>query len=157
MSSRLHKQQNLAVLIDAQNIHSSLTPQILRRAACYGVLAVKRAYADWSRPHHNECKRLLSRHSVEAVQLFHHVNGKNSVDIAMILDAVKLSAAGVMHGFCLASSDSDFAQLAQYLRGQGRRVYGFGARHTPEVFVQACTRFIYVEDLVASALRASNE
>lgn len=157
MSSRLHKQQNLAVLIDAQNISSSLTPQILRRAACYGVLAVKRAYADWSRPHHSECRRVLSRHAVEPVQLFHHVTGKNSADIAMVLDAVKLAATGVFHAFCLVSSDSDFALLAHYLRSLGWRVYGFGARHTPEVFVQACTRFIYVEDLVASALRASNE
>jgi hypothetical protein len=34
---------------------------------------------------------------------------------------------------------------------QTLRVYGFGARHTPEVFVQACTRFIYVEDLAVAS------
>ena len=112
MPSRLHKQQNLAVLIDAQNIHSSLTPQVLRRAACYGVLAVKRAYADWSRPQHRECQRFLSRQAVEPVQLFHHVPGKNSADIALILDAVKLAASGVFQGCCLVFSDSDFALLA---------------------------------------------
>src|SRR5690606_30009196 len=51
-------------------------------------------------------------------------------------------------GFCLVSSDSDFTRLAQRLREDGLVVYGFGERKTPEAFRNACTRFIYVENLV---------
>jgi len=40
-----HKQQKIAVLIDAENVSHSLIRAILLRAACYGVPLVKRAYA----------------------------------------------------------------------------------------------------------------
>ena len=53
-----------------------------------------------------------------------------------------------LDGFCLVSSDSDFTRLAQRLREDGLAVYGFGERKMPEAFRNACTRFIYVENLI---------
>jgi uncharacterized LabA/DUF88 family protein len=55
--------------------------------------------------------------------------------------------AGVVDGFCLVSSDSDFTRLATRIREAGLAVYGFGQRHTPEPFVAACDKFIYLEIL----------
>ena len=55
---------------------------------------------------------------------------------------------GKLDGFCLVSSDSDFTRLAQRLREDGLVVYGFGERKTPEAFRNACSRFIYAENLV---------
>ena len=49
------------------------------------------------------------------------------------------------------SSDSDFTRLAQRLREEGLTVYGFGERKTPDAFVQACDKFIYVEVLRSEA------
>jgi hypothetical protein len=50
-------------------------------------------------------------------------------------------------GFCLVSSDSDFTRLATRLREAGMKVYGIGEKKTPEPFIVACDRFIYVEIL----------
>jgi pyruvate/2-oxoglutarate dehydrogenase complex dihydrolipoamide acyltransferase (E2) component len=50
-------------------------------------------------------------------------------------------------GVCLVSSDSDFTRLAQRLREEGLKVYGFGERKTPDAFVQACDKFVYTEVL----------
>src|SRR5262249_6214577 len=50
--------------------------------------------------------------------------------------------------FCIVSSDSDFTRLAMRLRESGKRVYGIGARKTPEAFQNACDRFTYIEVLV---------
>lgn len=73
---------------------------------------------------------------------------QNAADIAMVIDVMDLIASGLYHGFCLVTSDSDFTPLAMRIRRAGLKVYGFGAQQTPEVFVQACSRFVYVEGLV---------
>jgi uncharacterized LabA/DUF88 family protein len=54
-------------------------------------------------------------------------------------------------GFCIVSSDSDFTRLAGRIRESGLLVYGFGERKTPEPFVSACDKFIYVENLSGKA------
>ena len=148
MPSHLHKQRNLALLIDADNASPHLTRALLHRAACYGVLGVKRAYADWSRDHMRKHKALLQRFAIEPVHTFPHATGKNSADILMTIDAIDLANMGRLDGVCIASSDSDFTHLAIRLRLDDLEVIGFGARHTPQAFVQACTRFLYVEELV---------
>lgn len=59
---------------------------------------------------------------------------------------------GSVDGFCLVSSDSDFTRLATRIREDGRVVYGFGERKTPEPFVAACDKFIYTEILQTETL-----
>src|SRR5262249_26049658 len=54
---------------------------------------------------------------------------------------------GRFDGFCIVSSDSDFARLAARIREQGVTVYGFGERKTPRPFVTACDKFIYLDVL----------
>ena len=83
-----HKQQRLAVLFDAENVSYTLTRPILLRAASYGVLAVKRAYADWSRPGMSRCKTVLLHNAIEPVQLFPYAMGKNAADIASRLSTM---------------------------------------------------------------------
>lgn len=105
MPSLLHKQQKLAVLIDAENASHTLTRPILLRAACYGVLSVKLAYADWSRPGMRRFKEMLHRNAIEAVHLFNHTTGKNAADMVLSLDAMGLMNTGQLDGFCIVSSD----------------------------------------------------
>ena len=79
------------------------------------------------------------------MQQFAHTSGKNSTDSALIIDAMDLLYAGNLEGFVIVSSDSDFTRLATRLRESGMTVYGLGRRNTPESFVEACDRFIYLE------------
>ena len=51
----------------------------------------------------------------------------------------------------IVSSDSDYTRLATRLRESGMTVYGLGRRDTPEPFVAACDRFIYLDLLGAGA------
>jgi hypothetical protein len=67
----------------------------------------------------------------------------------MIIDAMDLLNTGRFGGFCIVSSDSDFARLAARIREQGVTVYGFGERKTPRPFVTACDKFIYLDVLHA--------
>ena len=74
-------------------------------------------------------------------------NGKNASDIALVIDAMDLMYKRTLDGVVLVSSDSDFTRLAQRLREEGLEVYGFGERKAVEAFRNACSRFIYVENL----------
>lgn len=144
-------QRKLAVLIDADNAQPSATPNLLVEIAKFGVACVRRVYGDWTQPNLAGWKTLLHAHSLLPVQQFQYTTGKNSTDSALIIDAMDLMHTGRFDGFCLVSSDSDFTRLAARLREEGLVVYGFGRRHTPEAFVKACTRFIYVELLLPDA------
>jgi hypothetical protein len=55
--------------------------------------------------------------------------------------------SGKVNGFCLVSSDSDFTRLATRLREAGMQVIGIGEKKTPNPFIVACDKFIYIEIL----------
>ena len=94
---------------------------------------------------------LLQRYAIEPVQLFRHATGKNSADMPLVVDAMKRVNTGQVDGFCIVSWDSDFTPLAMQLRHEGARVIGFGEQQTPVAFVQAFSKFIYLEDLLTMA------
>ncbi len=135
----------LAVLIDSDNTTASLTTELLEEIAKYGTPTVKRAYGDWTTQHLVGWKDELLRHAIQPVQQFAYTRGKNSTDSALIIDAMDLLYAGNLEGFVIVSSDSDFTRLATRLRESGMTVYGLGRRTTPEAFVAACDRFIYLD------------
>ena len=127
----------IAVLIDGDNAQSSLLPQILAEAGKYGVVTVRRIYGDWTTPNMNSWKDPLNFHAVQPVQQFRYTVGKNSTDSALIIDAVDLLHSGVVDGFCLVSSDSDYTRLATRIREGGIFVMGVGVKTTPKPFVNA--------------------
>jgi uncharacterized LabA/DUF88 family protein len=135
----------LAVLIDSDNTTASLTTELLEEIAKYGTPTIKRAYGDWTTPHLVGWKEELLRHAIQPVQQFAYTRGKNATDSALIIDAMDLLYAGNLEGFVIVSSDSDFTRLATRLRESGMTVYGLGRRSTPEPFVAACDRFIYLD------------
>ena len=65
----------------------------------------------------------------------------------MIIDAMDLLYSDKVDGFCIVSSDSDFTRLAIRLRESGMKVIGIGEKKTPNSFIVACDRFIYIEVL----------
>ena len=138
---------NLAVLIDADNAQASPIHELLEEVSRYGTASVKRAYGDWSTPQLKKWKDELHTHAIKPVQQFSYTKGKNATDSALIIDAMDLLHTGGLNGFCLVSSDSDFTPLAARLREAGMVVYGFGERKTPQPFVAACDKFIYTDIL----------
>ncbi len=146
-----HKQQKIAVLIDAENVSHTLIRSILLRAACYGVLLVKRAYADWTKPGMSRFRNVLLHNASEAVQLFPYAKGTNAADIMLSVEGMSLVNTGQFDAVCIVSSDSDLTPLAFGMRREGVRVYGFGAKQTPRAFVAACSSFIYTESIAAAA------
>ena len=141
---------NLAVLIDADNAQASIIHELLAEVSRYGTASVKRAYGDWTTTSLKQWKNVLHEMAIQPIQQFSYTTGKNSTDSALIIDAMDLLHAGGLNGVCLVSSDSDFTRLATRLRESGLVVYGFGERKTPKPFVAACDKFIYSDILKPS-------
>jgi hypothetical protein len=139
----------IAILIDGDNAQANLLPQMLVETGKYGLVTVRRIYGDWTTSSMNSWKDVLNYHAVQPVQQFRYTIGKNATDSAMIIDAMDLLHIGVVDGFCLVSSDSDYTRLATRIRETGVFVMGIGEKKTPKPFVNACDVFVYTSNLVA--------
>jgi len=141
--------RKIAMLIDGDNAQSSLLPQMLVEAGKYGLVTVRRIYGDWTTSSMNSWKEILNYHAIQPVQQFRYTIGKNATDSAMIIDAMDILHSGVVNGFCLVSSDSDYTRLATRIRESGVFVMGIGDKKTPKPFVNACDVFVYTSNLVS--------
>ncbi|MDR2951090.1 MAG: NYN domain-containing protein [Prevotella sp.] len=136
---------NLAVLIDADNVPYSNIKGMLDEIAKIGVPTIKRIYGDWTKPTVSGWKQPLLEHAITPIQQYSYTTGKNATDSAMIIDAMDILHSDKVDGFCLVSSDSDFTRLAVRLRESGMQVIGIGEKKTPNPFIVACDKFIYIE------------
>jgi len=143
------KDTKLAVLIDGDNIPSKYIKEMMEEIAKYGTPTIKRIYGDWTNPRLGKWKEVLLETAITPIQQYSYTTGKNATDSAMIIDAMDILYSDKVDGFCLVSSDSDFTKLATRLREAGMLVYGIGEKKTPNPFIVACDKFIYLEILHA--------
>lgn len=141
------KDLKLAVLIDGDNIPSAYVKEMMEEIAKYGNPTIKRIYGDWTKPHLNKWKKILLENAITPIQSYSYTIGKNSTDSAMIIDAMDILYSQKVTGFCIVSSDSDFTRLATRLREAAMTVIGIGEKKTPNPFIVACDKFIYLEIL----------
>ncbi len=139
--------KRLGVLIDGDNVPSMYITEMMEEITKYGIPTIKRIYGDWTKPHLNKWKNLLLENAITPIQQYAYTTGKNATDSAMIIDAMDLLYSNNIDGFCLVSSDSDFTKLATRLRESGKSVFGIGEKKTPQPFIAACDKFIYLEIL----------
>jgi uncharacterized LabA/DUF88 family protein len=142
---RQNDELKLAVLIDADNIPHSNIKGMLDEIAKLGIPTIKRIYGDWTKPTVSGWKSPLLEHAITPIQQYSYTTGKNATDSAMIIDAMDILHSQKVDGFCLVSSDSDFTRLAIRLRESGMLVVGIGEKKTPNPFIVACDKFIYIE------------
>ncbi|QID19754.1 NYN domain-containing protein [Nitrogeniibacter mangrovi] len=152
----MENEHRIALLIDADNCPAAKIDVILDELAKYGVVNIRRAYGNWKSMGLKSWEAVLHENAIQPVQQFAYTKGKNATDSAMIIDAMDLLYTQKLDGFCLASSDSDFTPLVMRIRANGLRVYGFGEKKTPMPFVNACSRFLYLENLVVEQTAADD-
>ncbi|UKJ07013.1 NYN domain-containing protein [Solitalea lacus] len=149
-------EDKLAVLIDADNVPYSTVKEMLEEIAKNGTPTIKRIYADWTKPTVAGWKNVLLENAITPIQQYSYTTGKNSSDSAMIIDAMDILYSGKVNGFCIVSSDSDFTRLATRLREAGMTVIGFGEKKTPQPFISACDKFIYIEILKTASTETAS-
>ncbi|MCL7715456.1 NYN domain-containing protein [Stenotrophomonas mori] len=140
-------EKRIALLIDADNAPAAKIDEVLAEVARFGVANVRRAYGNWKSPRLKGWEAVLHEYAIRPVQQFAYSKGKNASDMAMVIDAMDLLYARNLDGFAIVSSDADFTPLVMRLLTDGVKVYGFGEKKTPDPFVNACSKFTYLEAL----------
>ena len=141
--------EKIAMLIDVDNAPASKIEVILSELAKYGVVNIRKAYGNWKNPKSKGWEAVLHEYAIQPIQQFDYTKGKNASDMAMTIDAMELLFTKELDAFCIVSSDSDFTPLVMRILANGLKVYGFGEKKTPMPFVNACSRFLYLENLVS--------
>jgi uncharacterized protein (TIGR00288 family) len=147
----MEPEQRIALLIDCDNASYQAIEGVLNELAKYGVTNIRRAYGNWKSPHLQGWEEQLHPFAITPVQQFAYTSGKNATDAAIMIDAMDLLYTQQLDAFALMTSDSDFTPLVMRLLTNGLKVYGFGEQKTPAPFVNACSQFIYTENLVVPA------
>ncbi len=124
----------VALLVDGDNLASTLAARIVVAAGKLGRVTVKRVYADVQHLQHwaNGATGFVLRTAG---------SGKNASDILMIIEAVDLFWRDGLRHFAIASSDRDLSSVALYLVERGATVLGLGEPKAPAAFRDACSRF----------------
>jgi uncharacterized protein (TIGR00288 family) len=142
---------NIALLIDADNINPRGIDPVLTVMAELGQVNIRRAYGNFAKSGLAKWDQITNKFGIRPQQQFDVSKGKNATDMAMTIDAIDLLYQGKVDGFGIMTSDGDFTPLVSRLRQDGILVYGFGSAKTPEAFRTSCTRFIDVDALISSA------
>jgi uncharacterized protein (TIGR00288 family) len=146
MTEARHGEEQVAVLIDAENVGLNSIEPLLDQVSNVGRIAIKRAYGDWSAK--SGMKEQLERLGIEPVHHFHSTrSGKNASDIRLAIDAMDLMHSSPVDAFVIVSADTDFVPLARRLRAAGKIVIGAGHRAiVSDTLVKSCDRYIYLEE-----------
>ncbi len=151
MNATMGAKPRVALLIDADNSPATKIGLILTELSTFGETNVRRAYGNWKKTELRGWEEQLHEHAIRPMQQFDYTKGKNASDMAMVIDALDLLYTDHPDAFGIVSSDADFTPLVMHLRAKGAAVYGFGARKTPEPFVNACSRFLFLDELQSQA------
>ncbi len=142
------KDRTIALLIDSDNVSHNYFSILLDELSQYGKVTYRRLYGDFTRPEANGWKNALLEYSIEQIQQIAFTKGKNCTDSKMIIDAMDILYKHNVDCFCLATSDSDFTNLAMRFRNENIVVIGAGEEKTPQSFRRACDIFIAIDELL---------
>ncbi len=137
--------QKIALFIDADNAPASLFEDVLSEVAKYGVVTIRKAYGNWKSPTLKAWEELLHEYAIQPVQQYDLTKGKNASDIALVIDAMDIMYTKEIDVMCFISSDCDFTPMVTRALAEGKVVLGFGERKTPSPFVNACSKFLFLD------------
>ena len=135
-------EKTVALLVDSENISPEYFADIFAKAKKRGNVTYCRIYGDFAKQQATKWNEIVREYGAEPIQQFSFATGKNATDSRMIIDAMDILYTGQVNIVYLATSDSDFTNLAVRLRHDGVCVIGAGEEKTPPAFRSVCHDFI---------------
>lgn len=151
--------QKIALFIDADNAPASKFEDVLSEVANYGVVTIRKAYGNWKSPTLKAWEDLLHEYAIQPIQQYDLTKGKNASDIALVIDAMDVMYTKQIDVMCFVSSDCDFTPMVTRALAEGKVVLGFGERKTPSAFVNACSKFLFLDqekEITKTAIKPKN-
>lgn len=141
----MNKFNNIALIIDAENIPLKFGNTIIDSISKYNNIIIKRAYADWSNQSLLCWKPFLLKNSILPIHQYSYIKGKNSSDISIVIYVMELLYTSETDTFILVSSDSDFSGLVIKLRESNKYVIGIGESKTNIDYKSCYNEFIELD------------
>ena len=135
----------IAVLIDGENISQNDIDYIFTEIKKDGQILISRLYSGVDRL--AKWKEACNEYSIKIMTQNNFVSGKNTTDSSLIIDAMDILYTKKIDTFYILSSDSDFTGIIMRLKEENKRVIGVGKKKTPKPIVNACNKFIFIENL----------
>ena len=146
--------RRLALLIDCDNISANCAEEIFDKAKQHGQITIKRAYGDWNSAYTKGWVEMCRKFALRPVHQF-GVPGKNSTDMALIIDAMDILYMYAHHNVdavCICSSDRDYVPLVIRIKESGLFVIGFLIKEiSSKETVNAYDEVIYISNQKAKS------
>ena len=138
-------------LIDAENVSHKKIDDVVTHINRSSELVEIRVFGDFTKRAMHVWNKCVNRHHMIMVNQPGAVAGKNTSDIALVVDAMDLlyTRREEFDNIALVTSDSDFAVLTRRLRQSNVRVIGYGEPRAPETFRQQCTSYFEFGEALA--------
>lgn len=145
------KEAKVAVLVDCDNTDPAVLAYVLRVAAQFGRVVVRRGYGNHTTLS-NMWQTALVEYAFTPCLQYQYARGKNTADIALALDALEMKFDEWADTFVLVTSDSDFSYLCRKLRERDATVCIVGEPKTPKALRNASDQFFeWVAEVLAPA------
>lgn len=133
--------KKLAILIDGENVAPKWMTGIRAHVSTLGEPTIWRVFADFSNNSHKDWLDVCREEWLEPVLRLSGGAGRNSTDIAIVIEAMDILHRTPPDGMVIVSNDSDFAPLAERIRAGGREVYGIGTRLVQDRLIASYVNF----------------
>lgn len=139
------EENKIAILIDGENISQNDIEYIFSEIRKDGQIIISRLYCGVENL--TRWKEACNEYSIKIVTQNNYVPGKNTTDSSLIIDAMDILYTRNVNTFYILSSDSDFTGIIMRIKEDNKKVIGVGERKTPKAFINACNKFIFIENL----------
>jgi hypothetical protein len=129
---------DIALFIDSDNFPAKSIAQVVDQLLADWNVPVRKAFGAGLVPKTNT---ILRAAGVEPIEVLPNLPGKNCTDFALVASLMAELFHRRVHGFAIASGDSDFTAAVHVIRSLGLPVIVYGPENTPLCLQKAGSQF----------------
>ncbi|MDE6433287.1 MAG: NYN domain-containing protein [Lachnospiraceae bacterium] len=142
------RDRKIVLLIDAENTSARYAKRIVDYLEKRGDIICARIYGDFiNNASVKGWNSVAIEYEMEQKQQLTTSAGKNSSDIALVIDAMDLLYQKNIDTLCIVTSDGDFTGLVKRIREDGIEVIGIGKADASKRLEKVCDQYLDFDEL----------
>ncbi len=142
------RNRKIVLLIDAENTSARYAKRIVEHLEKRGDIICARIYGDFiNNSSVKGWNSVAIEYEMEQKQQLTTSAGKNSSDIALVIDAMDLLYQKNIDTLCIVTSDGDFTGLVKRIREDGIEVIGIGKADASKRLEKVCDQYLDFDEL----------
>jgi uncharacterized protein (TIGR00288 family) len=142
------RNRKIVLLIGAENTSARYAKRIMEYLEKKGDIICARIYGDFiNNVSVKGWNSVAIEYEMEQKQQLTTSAGKNSSDIALVIDAMDLLYQKSIDTLCIVTSDGDFTGLVKRIREDGIEVIGMGKADASKRLEKVCDQYLDIEEL----------